>query len=124
MSIIAGRTLRLSLFFAGCLSAAGAFAHAHLQQQLPAAGAEVEASPQTLTLNFSEGIEPQFSGVALTGPQQKTIILGKPVRSDSNKAQLTVPVGQALTPGKYRVDWHVVSVDGHKTKGHYTFTVK
>ncbi|MBF8845692.1 hypothetical protein GD428_19090, partial [Escherichia coli] len=22
------------------------------------------------------------------------------------------------------VDWHVVSVDGHKTKGHYTFSVK
>ncbi|EIN4792893.1 TPA: copper resistance protein CopC, partial [Salmonella enterica subsp. enterica serovar Goldcoast] len=22
------------------------------------------------------------------------------------------------------VDWHVVSVDGHKTKGKYTFSVK
>ncbi|WP_368755177.1 CopC domain-containing protein YobA [Klebsiella oxytoca] len=123
MPIIAGRALRLSLFLAGCLSAAGAFAHAHLQQQLPAAGAVV-ASPQALTLNFSEGIETQFSGVTLTGPQQKTITLGKPVRSDSNKAELTVPVEQALTPGEYTVDWHVVSVDGHKTKGQYPFTVK
>ncbi|HFK3783721.1 TPA: CopC domain-containing protein YobA [Klebsiella oxytoca] len=117
MPIIAGRALRLSLFLAGCLSAAGAFAHAHLQQQLPAAGAVVAASPQALTLNFSEGIETQFSGVTLTGPQQNTITLGKPVR-------MTVPVEQALTPGEYTVDWHVVSVDGHKTKGQYTFTVK
>lgn len=124
MPIIAGRALRLSLFLAGCLTSAGAFAHAHLQQPLPAAGSEVEASPQALTLNFSEGIETQFSGVTLTGPQQKTITLGKPVRSDSNKAQLTVPVEQALTPGEYTVDWHVVSVDGHKTKGQYTFTMK
>ncbi len=124
MSIIAGRALRLSVFFAGCLTAAGAFAHAHLQQQLPAAGAEVNASPQALTLTFSEGIETQFSGVTLTGPQQKTIPLGKPVRSDGNKAQLTVPVEQALTSGEYTVDWHVVSVDGHKTKGQYTFIVK
>lgn len=124
MPIIAGRALRLSLFLAGCLTSAGAFAHAHLQQPLPAAGSEVEASPQALTLNFSEGIETQFSGVTLTGPQQKTITLGKPVRSDSNKAQLTVPVEQALTPGEYTVNWHVVSVDGHKTKGQYTFTVK
>lgn len=124
MPIIAGRALRLSLFLAGCLTSAGAFAHAHLQQPLPAAGSEVEASPQALTLNFSEGIETQFSGVTLTGPQHKTITLGKPVRSDSNKAQLTVPVEQALTPGEYTVDWHVVSVDGHKTKGQYTFTVK
>jgi len=124
MPIIAGRALRLSLFLAGCLTSAGAFAHAHLQQPLPAAGSEVDASPQALTLNFSEGIETQFSGVTLTGPQQKAIPLGKPVRSDNNKAQLTVPVVQALTPGAYTVDWHVVSVDGHKTKGQYTFTVK
>lgn len=124
MPIIAGRALRLSLFLAGCLTSAGAFAHAHLQQPLPAAGSEVEASPQALTLSFSEGIETQFSGVTLTGPQQKAIPLGKPVRSDNNKAQLTVPVEQALTPGAYTVDWHVVSVDGHKTKGQYTFTVK
>ena len=124
MPIIAGRALRLSLFLAGCLTAAGAAAHAHLQQQLPAANTVVNASPQALTLNFSEGIETQFSGVTLTGPQQKTITLGKPVRSDSNKVQLTVPVEQALTPGEYTVNWHVVSVDGHKTKGQYTFTVK
>ncbi|MBZ7223945.1 CopC domain-containing protein YobA [Klebsiella grimontii] len=124
MPIIAGRALRLSLFLAGCLTSASAFAHAHLQQPLPAAGSEVDASPQALTLSFSEGIETQFSGVTLTGPQQKAIPLGKPVRSDNNKAQLTVPVEQALTPGAYTVDWHVVSVDGHKTKGQYTFTVK
>ena len=124
MPIIAGRALRLSLFLAGCLTSAGAFAHAHLQQPLPAAGSEVDASPQALTLNFSEGIETQFSGVTLTGPQQKAIPLGKPVRSDNNKAQLTVPVEQALPPGAYTVDWHVVSVDGHKTKGQYPFTVK
>ncbi|MBZ6949742.1 CopC domain-containing protein YobA [Klebsiella grimontii] len=124
MPIIAGRALCLSLFLAGCLTSAGAFAHAHLQQPLPAAGSEVDASPQALTLSFSEGIETQFSGVTLTGPQQKAIPLGKPVRSDNNKAQLTVPVEQALTPGAYTVDWHVVSVDGHKTKGQYTFTVK
>ncbi|CAM3583378.1 CopC domain-containing protein YobA [Klebsiella grimontii] len=124
MPIIAGRALRLSLFLAGCLTSAGAFAHAHLQQPLPAAGSEVDASLPALTLSFSEGIETQFSGVTLTGPQQKAIPLGKPVRSDNNKAQLTVPVEQALTPGAYTVDWHVVSVDGHKTKGQYTFTVK
>ncbi|MDT1822847.1 hypothetical protein FPK54_23435, partial [Acinetobacter baumannii] len=25
---------------------------------------------------------------------------------------------------EYTVAWHVVSVDGHKTKGQYTFSVK
>lgn len=101
-----------------------AFAHAHLQQQTPAADSTVAASPESLTLSFSEGIETAFSAVTLTGPQQKAVATGKLTRSDSNKAQLIVPLTQPLAAGEYTVDWHVVSVDGHKTKGQYHFTVK
>jgi copper resistance protein C len=28
-----------------------------------------------------------------------------------------------LPPGTYTVNWHVTSVDTHKTEGNYTFTV-
>ncbi|CAM7208017.1 copper homeostasis periplasmic binding protein CopC [Klebsiella quasipneumoniae] len=117
MRLLAGRALRLSVAFAGLLTAAGALAHAHLQQQLA-------ASPQTLTLSFSEGIEPAFSGVTVTGPQQHAVATGKLTRSADNPAQVTVPVAETLPPGEYTVAWHVVSVDGHKTKGQYTFSVK
>ena len=37
---------------------------------------------------------------------------------------MLVPLEQTLQPGNYTVDWHVVSVDGHKTRGTYTFSVK
>ncbi|EIY4987529.1 MAG: CopC domain-containing protein YobA [Klebsiella quasipneumoniae] len=124
MRLLAGRALRLSVAFAGLLTAAGALAHAHLQQQIPAAGAQLAASPQTLTLSFSEGIEPAFSGVTVTGPQQHAVATGKLTRSADNPAQVTVPVTETLPPGEYTVAWHVVSVDGHKTKGQYTFSVK
>ena len=116
--------MRLSVSFAGLLTATGALAHAHLQQQIPAAGAQLAASPQTLTLSFSEGIEPAFSGVSVTGPQQHAVATGKLTRSADNPAQVTVPVAETLPPGEYTVAWHVVSVDGHKTKGQYTFSVK
>ena len=124
MRLLAGRALRLSVAFAGLLTAAGALAHAHLEQQIPAAGAQLAASPQTLTLSFSEGIEPAFSGVSVTGPQQHAVATGKLTRSADNPAQVTVPVSETLRPGEYTVAWHVVSVDGHKTKGQYTFSVK
>ena len=81
MRLLAGRALRLSVALAGMLTAAGAFAHAHLQQQIPTAGAQLSASPQTLTLSFSEGIEPAFSGVTVTGPQQHAVATGKLTRS-------------------------------------------
>ena len=99
-------------------------AHAHLQQQIPTAGAQLSASPQTLTLSFSEGIEPAFSGVTVTGPQQHAVATGKLTRSADNPAEVTLPLAEALPPGEYTVAWHVVSVDGHKTKGQYTFSVK
>lgn len=116
--------MRLSVAFAGLLTATGALAHAHLQQQIPASGAQLAASPQTLTLSFSEGIEPAFSGVSVTGPQQHAVATGKLTRSADNPIQVTVPVAETLRPGEYTVAWHVVSVDGHKTKGQYTFSVK
>lgn len=124
MRLLAGRAMRLSVAFAGLLTATGALAHAHLQQQIPAAGAQLAASPQTLTLSFSEGIEPAFSGVSVTGPQQHAVATGKLTRSADNPTQVTVPVAETLRPGEYTVAWHVVSVDGHKTKGQYTFSVK
>ena len=45
-------------------------------------------------------------------------------RNEQDQKQLIVPLADSLKPGTYTVDWHVVSVDGHKTKGHYTFSVK
>ncbi|BBQ83393.1 hypothetical protein WP7S18C02_19410 [Klebsiella sp. WP7-S18-CRE-02] len=124
MNFTAPRALCTMLFTLGLLSASSVWAHAHLQQQTPAANTEVSPAPQALTLNFSEGIEPHFSGVTLTGPDHQTVATGKPVRSESNKMQLVVPLTQTLMPGLYTVAWHVVSVDGHKTKGQYQFSVK
>ncbi|EMF0805486.1 CopC domain-containing protein YobA [Klebsiella aerogenes] len=124
MRNIAGRALYAAVFLSAMLTTTSAFAHAHLQQQIPAADSTVSASPQALTLTFSEGVELSFSGVTLTGPQNKPVATGKLARSDGNKAQLTLPMTEPLAAGEYTVEWHVVSVDGHKTKGQYHFSVK
>jgi Uncharacterized protein, homolog of Cu resistance protein CopC len=124
MRTIAGRALSAAVFLSAMLTTASAFAHAHLQQQIPAADSTVSASPQSLTLTFSEGVELSFSGVTLNGPQNKPVATGKLARSDGNKAQLTLPLNEPLAAGEYTVEWHVVSVDGHKTKGQYHFSVK
>ncbi|HDU5811297.1 TPA: CopC domain-containing protein YobA [Klebsiella aerogenes] len=124
MRTIAGRALSAAVFLSAMLTTASAFAHAHLQQQIPAADSTVSVSPQALTLTFSEGVELSFSGVNLNGPQNKPVATGKLARSDGNKAQLTLPLNEPLAAGEYTVEWHVVSVDGHKTKGQYHFSVK
>ncbi|MDY0419529.1 CopC domain-containing protein YobA [Enterobacter sp. 170198] len=123
MSFSASRAVGALVFLASTLVTPSVLAHAHLKQQIPAADSLVTA-PQALTLNFSEGIEPGFSGVVVTDAQKQAIRTGTATRDEKNKAQLTVPLEQTLTSGIYQVDWHVVSVDGHKTKGSYHFSVK
>ncbi|EFO0999031.1 CopC domain-containing protein YobA [Escherichia albertii] len=101
-----------------------AWAHAHLTHQYPAANAEVTAALQAISLNFSEGIESGFSGAKITGSQNESINTRPAKRNEQDKNQLIIPLADPLKPGTYTVNWHVVSVDGHKTKGQYTFSVK
>lgn len=84
----------------------------------------VLCAPQALTLTFTEAVEPAFSGLTLTRNDNQQVPTG-PVKTDpANAAQIIVPFTQPLTAGEYQVAWHVVSVDGHKTQGSYTFSVK
>lgn len=123
MGFSASRAVCALVFLSSTLVTPSVLAHAHLKQQIPAADSLVTA-PKALTLNFSEGIEPGFSGVVVTDAQKQVIRTGTATRDEKNKAQLTVPLEQTLTSGIYQVDWHVVSVDGHKTAGSYHFSVK
>ncbi|WP_435945384.1 CopC domain-containing protein YobA [Dryocola sp. BD586] len=124
MAFTLPRILAAAAFFAAISASPVVFAHAHLKNQYPAANAAVTAAPQALTLDFSEGIEPNFSGVKITGPQEAAVKTGAVKRNEKNSKQLIVPLEESLRPGDYLVDWHVVSVDGHKTKGNYRFSVK
>ena len=75
------------------------------------------------SITFTEGVEPLFSTIAVHGANGAAIATGKPhVAPDSNQqlAYVTLP---KLPPGTYSVNWHVTSVDTHKTEGDYTFTV-
>mgnify|MGYP002377032711 CR=1 FL=1 len=101
-----------------------AFAHAHLKDQLPAEGAAIEQAPESITLNFSEGIEVNFTKVNVIGPNNQAVKTGKASLDPSNNTRVIIPVETKLSTGKYDVQWSVVSVDGHKTKGSYSFTVK
>ena len=49
---------------------------------------------------------------------------GKRALAPKGKATLIVPVSTKLDKGQYEVYWTALSVDGHKTQGKYTFTVK
>ena len=108
----------LSLLALPALTCA-AFAHAMLEKAAPAAGAVVHGPPATLRLDFSEPLEPAFSGVTVTDSAGHAVTSSAPAVSQS-----AMSVGlKPLSPGQYRVSWHAVSVDSHRTEGSYIFIV-
>jgi copper resistance protein C len=101
-----------------------ALAHAHLKTPVPADKAVIDSSPQNLTLTFTEDVEPAFSGVEVLNAQNQPMAVEKAKLNDKKHDQLIVPISKPLPSGNYQVNWHVLSVDGHKTKGSYAFSVK
>lgn len=69
------------------------------------------------------GAEPAFSRITVQDVTVKKVDQGNGRVNPSNSVLLEV--GQPpLPPDTYRVIWNVVARDGHRTNGHYTFTIK
>lgn len=98
-----------------------AAAHAALVSATPAAGSMAMPPPTELKLKFSEGLELKFTGVKVVGPKKDTVPTGPATLDPKDDTLLIVPFKSALPDGKYTVDWHALSKDGHKTKGTYSF---
>ncbi len=113
----------IALSHALLLAPSAAFAHAKLEKATPAPGATI-ASAKEIRLEFSEAVEPRFSGVTLTGPGGEAIGLGAPAVEAGDQGVLIAPIAKALAPGAYTVHWRAVSVDTHHTQGSFQFTVK
>ena len=121
-SILSGAAALLSTSM--WLFSPSALAHAHLTSSEPADNATVAASPQALTLTFSEDVEPAFSGVTLMRADNHALDSGKAQQDAQQHNRLILPLKTTLAAGDYQVKWHVLSVDGHKTQGSYRFRVK
>jgi len=111
------RTVLALATLAALSGAAGA--HAFLQTAAPAAGENVHGAPAKIVLHFSEPLEPAFSGVTVTDASGHDEAAGAIAVSGTG---MELPL-KSLPPGRYRVTWHAVSVDTHRTEGKYNFLV-
>ena len=101
-----------------------ALAHALLKKATPGVGSTVSASPSEIRINFSEGVEPHFSAIALTTQAGASVSVGKADVDPADNATLIAPIPQPLKPGVYTVTWRAVAIDTHKTQGSFQFTVQ
>jgi methionine-rich copper-binding protein CopC len=96
--------------------------HATLLSSEPAAKATLATSPSRIRLVFSEEIEPSLGRIRLVAPGGRIIKLAS-AGDPHDVAALVAPVTSPLEPGRYRVEWRIVSEDGHPIDGAYFFSV-
>ena len=113
--------LEIAASLAFAFAATSAFAHAQLEMATPPVGGTV-APPSQIRLEFSEGVEPRFSGLTLSGAGGAAQ-LGAPKVEPGHQNVLIVPIAKPLSPGVYTVHWRAVSVDTHVTQGEFSFRV-
>lgn len=97
-----------------------AAAHSLLLESSPAAGSTV-AAPAQLMVRFNNRIEKALSRLRLVNERGEAQRFSRPVSAaPADRLTVTLP---PLVPGAYRVEWQVLSTDGHIVSGSFSFRV-
>lgn len=105
-----------------CAPALG-WCHVFPERSEPKVGATVTVAPAQVRIWFDGALEPAFSRIIVHDMAGKQIDRkdSRVNPADTRLLEVSLP---ALAPGHYHVEWRVVSRDGHRTTGDFSFVVK
>lgn len=122
--------MRSRKFLAGCVlvclavvPGTPALAHAFPDHSVPTVGATVAQSPPEVRIWFTQKLEPSFSNIEVRDASGARVDQDDAKVDGQDLSLLRVSL-KPLGAGTYKVLWHVVSVDTHRTEGSFSFTVK
>ena len=100
-----------------------ALAHATLVKSDPPRRASLSSPPKRIQLWFNEKIEGSYASVTVLDSNKKSITENNPevVLDDPKSVVLNIP---QMEPGRYTVQYRVMSVDGHVIASSYDFSIK
>ncbi|HEV8342759.1 MAG TPA: copper resistance CopC family protein [Candidatus Binatia bacterium] len=108
----------LYLLLIGLVEAA--WAHAYPASTTPADGSTVSESPREVRIQFTEGVELEFSQILVRNSAGEVVSQEKVRRISSDILAVDL---KTLWPGSYTIEWRVLSVDTHITEGRLRFTL-
>ncbi len=97
-----------------------AWSHALLLESSPRPDEAVPSRLSRVVLRFNSRIEKALSKVSLVDRQGRRVLLR--VSGEGEPDQVIAPL-PTLAPGAYVLEWQVLSVDGHLTRGSFPFRV-
>ena len=106
-----------SLLLAAVLPAG---AHSLLLESSPAANAVLAEPPAEVALRFNNRIEKRLSRLQLIDAHGEARPLAVRVDGPPDRVEAAVP---PLGPGPWRLEWHVLSTDGHVVSGAFPFRI-
>jgi methionine-rich copper-binding protein CopC len=123
MSII-NRIKIISLLLSLMLALPGlSWGHAFPDHSSPKVGATLTSAPAGVYIWFDGDLEPAFSSIMVHDASGKMVnqLNSRVNPSDTKLLEVGLP---PLPAGSYHVIWNVVSRDGHRTSGDFSFTIK
>lgn len=97
-----------------------ATAHSLLLEASPAVDAVLPASPTEIALRFNNRVEKRLCTVRLVDAHGESRRVD--LRADGPADRLNA-IAPGLGPGTWRLEWRVLSTDGHVVTGRYSFRV-
>ena len=105
------------------LASESAEAHANLVESDPAVNSVLPASPERVTIRFTEPLEPALSEIRVLNSQGSRVDSGDSKLDAGDPHLMSVSV-EPLENGTYTVAWKNVStLDGHRVRGAFVFSV-
>ncbi|MEO8392709.1 MAG: copper resistance protein CopC [Chloroflexota bacterium] len=99
------------------------WAHANLLRSDPTPSATLDSAPQTISLWFTEAVEPDFSRILLLDGKGNSVSTPSIAVDPGDPKHMTLAPG-SLPDGVYTVSWRAISAaDGHATSGSFAFAV-
>ena len=96
-----------------------AFAHAIIVEAAPQADAVVHGGALEVRLRFNSRVDHRRSRLTVMDEAGKETVLPLDARAPTDVLAAQV---RGLVPGKYRIRWQVLALDGHITRGDIPFT--
>lgn len=98
-----------------------AWAHALVVASIPQADSEVDGAEVAFDLQFNSRLDQKRARLRLVPAEGEPSEV--PLAASDDPAHLRGKA-TALAPGAYRIEWYVLSPDGHVTRGYVPFKVR
>lgn len=111
------------VLLAGLIHTSHVYAHATLTKSEPPRRASLSVPPKHIQLWFNEEIEGSYASISVIDSDENSVTDAVPELVPDDLKSVVLPIPE-LNPGRYTVQYRVLSVDGHVVESSFGFMVK